>query len=1074
MLAAQPRSLVHSRRRFALFKKSVAKGFFSSSYSSHLVCLLTWRRARWRITTNGKATDTTIGKNTTTVSAPSPRTPRLPLSPLPPLPSITTSHPDNSPKTGRSRTVLHSNNHPQRWATNFNRLPPPTRPPARRILRFWRSSRSPSSVISMNSFVLSPSQPHWQRSTWATLLFHLCLLTLNKFPLPRMCLGKMSPPVTISGEDVLHPQTLGILGNRCDSPPKRVVPRNPPLSFSPQSGHHHVQSGRHEPGSNGLADSGPYHSPGTVSPSKSTNDLRDSFKSSAPSRGSSHRGSFSRSSFQPPVSASTRADNQNHDFTVRERSLSSARSAPDFGDDRQRQQKPHLEDKQPRFDLDAATRPQSLQRSATLTDFERPSDNGPLDAGREPGDGSGDRSPQRDDRRYSRFNRRPDERPRIIDNRRNPPDQRYGDSNRQYDNSRSGSVAPATDRQGDDRTSRYYDERPTATRSTDYQQPPAQDGGNDRRMPPPPASPTVSDTRPPPSPPPSTRAEKTGRTPSADSTPLLPSDAAAVQSVVDDRTARQSILNTKDERKTLEERLSRQPPLSLQERISMPAASDTLSTSGTPRPAPPLEERLSYPSDRARDDHSSRSGPNSPTVARSSIGSLTQDDRHPSTGGSRPTADERGRYPLTSEHVDDRKPPVQSSMPPPNTSEDSRAPSLARDDHAGRVTDVRDYRRGGAVGSNTRESNEVRGPERFGGLDRMDLDRYDDRIPRDPYVRNSSGIPPGPDARDRERGVWGRPRWPESSRNDSYNVDPQYRQGGPPSYPHGHGRYQDYDDRPPRWEDKDRQWDQGSPWPDRERRFIERDSAPSGTAGVWETREEREAREQRERNARGRPTYPLPLSGPDRGYDSRASFTSKISQQRYSPTPVEGRYPPGRDMDPPAIYSQPPIPVSSGPNSSVSNNAPGYSSRVRPRSPSPISISRDTSRPPVKRQREDFTPGPGASSDYYPPPAPGEANPNGPIGSSNDYPPPLSSRMPPGPMPSSSGPPPGYYGHSGVNPNRGPRDYHQGLRDGYPPGPPPPQGYDRMPPPRGYNQNHHQRGNYGRDDRRFGGPPPRG
>ena len=854
--------------------------------------------------------------------------------------------------------------------------------------------------------------------------------------------------------------------------PERVVPRDSPLSFSTQNGYHHVQSERYEPTPNGLTDSKSHHSPGTISPSKSSNDLRDSFKSSAPSRGSSHRGSFSRGTFQPPATASTRADNQNHDSTMRGRSLSNARSAPDFGDDRQRQQKPYSDDRQPRSDADATTRSQSLQRSATLTDFERPSDKGPFDVGRELGGDSGERSPERDNGRYDRFNRRADERPRIIDNRRNPPDQRYGDNNRQYDNSRSGSVIPTVDRQSDDHASRQLDERSTA-RSTDYQQPPAQDGGSDRRMPPPPASPVVPDTRLPPSLPPSTHVERTGRSSAADSTPLLPSDATTVRNVVDDHTAQQPALNTKDERKTLEERLSRPPPLSLQERIGMPAGSDTHSISGTPRPTLPLEERLSYPLDRARDDRGSRSGPNSPTVARSSTGSLNQDDRHLSTGAPRPTPDERGRYPSMSEHVDDRKPPVRSSMPLPNASENSRAPSLPRDDYVGRGTDVRDYRRGGAVGSNTREPSEARGPDRFGGVDRMELDRYDDRIPRDPYIRNPSGIPPGPDVRDRERGVWDRPRWPESSRNDPYNDDLQYRQGGPASYPHGHGRYQDGDDRP-RWEDKDRQWDQSGPWPDRDRRFIERDSAPaSGIANVWETREEREAREQRERNARGRPVYPPPpLSGPDRGYDSRASLTSKISPQRYSPAPVEGRYPPGRDMNPPAIYSQPPIPVSSGPTS-VPNSAPGYSSRVRPRSPSPISISRDTSRPPIKRQREDF--GPSASGDYYSTHAPGETDQNGLIGSNNNYPPPLSSRMPSGPMSSSSGPPPGYYGHSsGVSANRGPRDYHQGPRDGYPPGPPPPpQGYDRMPPPRGH-QNYHQRGNYARDDRRYGGPPPRG
>lgn len=745
---------------------------------------------------------------------------------------------------------------------------------------------------------------------------------------------------------------------------------------------------------------------------------------------------------------------------MRGRSLSNAPSAPDFGDDRQRQQKPHSDDRQPRFDPDSIARP----RSATLTDFERSPDKGPFNQGREPGDDSTERSPERDNRRYDRPGRRADDRPRIIDTRRNPPDQRYGDG-RQYDSSRSGTAVPVIDRQGDDRTSRYYDERSIAVRSTDYQQSPAQDS-DDRRMPPPPASPSVPDTRRPPSPPPSTHAERTSRTPTADSTPLLPSDATEVRSV-DDRIMRQPTLNTKDERKTLEERLSRQPTLSLQERISMPAGSDTRSTSGTPRPAPPLEERLSYPPDRG-----SRSGPNSPTVARSSVGSLNLDDRHSSTGASRPTPDERGRYPPTSEHVDDRKPPVRSSasVPPPNTSEDSRAPSLTRDDYAGRGTNVRDYRRGSAVGSNTREPNEARGPDRFGGVDRMELDRYDDRMPRDSYMRNSSGIPPGPDVRDRERGVWDRPRWPEPTRNDSYHVDPPYRQSGPTSYPHGHGRYQDYDDRPPRWEDKERQWDQSGPWPDRERRFIERDSPASGTLSAWETREEREAREQRERNARGRPAYPPPPPpGPDRGYDSRTSLTSKISPHGYSP-PVEGRYPPGRDMDPPAIYSQPPIPVSSGPNSSVSNNAPGYPSRVRPRSPSPISVSRDTSRPPIKRQREDFTPGPGVSSDYYSPHAPSEANPNGSSG--NDYPPP-PARMPPVSIPSSSGPPPGYYGHSsGVNTNRGPRDYNQGSRDGYPSGPPP-QGYDRMPPPRGYNQHQHHRGNYGRDDRKYGGPPPR-
>ena len=591
-------------------------------------------------------------------------------------------------------------------------------------------------------------------------------------------------------------------------------------------------------------------------------------------------------------------------------------------------------------------------------------------------------------------------------------------------------------------------------------------------MPLPPASPVVTDDHPPSSLPPSTRTERTGRISAADSTAALPSDAAAVRNTGDDHTARHSTVNTKDERKTLEERLSRQPPLTLQERISMPPGSDTRSTSGTPRPAPALEERLSYPSDRSRDDRGSKSGPTSPTVTRSSIGSLNQDDRHLPVGGSRPTADERGWCPPTSEIVDDRKSLVRSSMPPPITSENSRAPSLTRDDYIGRGAEIRDYRRGGAIGGNTREPNEARGPDRFGGVDRMDLDRYDDRIPRDPYVRDS-GIPPGPDARDRERGVWDRPRWPESSRNDSYNDNPQYRQGGPASYHHGHGRYQDYSNRPPRWEDKDRQWDPSGPWSDRDRRFIERDSAPaSGTANAWETREEREARELRERNSRGRSAYPPPPPGPDRGYDPRASLTSKVSPQRYSPAPIDGRYPPGRDMDPPAIYSQPPIAVSSGPNGNGPNSAPGYSSRVRPRSPSPVSISRDTSRPPIKRPREDFTPA--SSSDYYSPPTPGEANPSGSIGSGNNYSPPLSSRMSAGPIPHSSGPPSGYYGHSpGANINRGPRDYHQGSRGGYPSGPSA-QGYDRMPPPRGYNQSNHQRGNYVRDDKKFSGPSSRG
>lgn len=750
---------------------------------------------------------------------------------------------------------------------------------------------------------------------------------------------------------------------------------------------------------------------------------------------------------------------------MRGRSLSNARSPADYGDGRQRQQKPYLDDRQPRTDSDMTARSRSLQRSATLTDFERPPDRGPVETSGELGDDFRDRSPERDNRRYNRLNRRADDRPRIIDNRRYPPDQRYMDNGRQYDNSRSVSATPAVDRQSDDNGSRYHDERGTNLQS------PGPEGCDDRRMPPPPASPIIADARRPPSLPPSTRTERTSRTSTVDSTPVLPPDSPGVRNAIDDRTARQPTLNTKDERKTLEERLSRPPPLTLQERISMPPASDTRSASGTPRPAPPLEERLSYPSDHTRDDHSSRSGPTSPTVTRSSIGSSNQDDRHLPTGGPRPTPDERGRYPPTLESVDDRRPPARS-LPPPNTSEDSRAPSLARDDYPGRGTEIRDYRRGGASNSTTREPNEARGPDRFGGVDRMDLDRYDDRMSRDPYVRNSSGAPPGPEARDRERGVWDRPRWQEPSRNDSYNDDPQYRQGGPVSYPHGHGRYQDYNDRPPRWNDKDNQWGQSGPWLDRDRRFVERDSAPvSGAPNTWETREEREARELRERNARGRPVYPPPPLGPDRGYDTRASLTSKISPQRYSPAPVEGRYPPGRDMDPPTIYSQPPIPVSSGPNSNVPANVPGYSSRVRPRSPSPMSISRDTSRPPIKRQREDFAPG--ARSDYYPPHISGEANPNGSVGNGNDYPPPLSSRMSAGPIPHSSGPPPGYYGHSsGVNVNRGPRDYHQGPRDGYPPGPPPPsQGYDRMPHPRGYNQSHHQRGNYARDDRRFSGPP---
>ena len=833
---------------------------------------------------------------------------------------------------------------------------------------------------------------------------------------------------------------------------------HPSPRFPLQNGYHHARSERCEPDSSDLADPKPPHSPGNISPSKSTTNLRDSFKSSTPSRPLSHRGSFSRGSFQPSSSVSTRVDNQYHDSPMRGRSLSNARSPAGFGDGRQRYYKPYSEDRQYRTDSDTTARPQPLQHSATLIDFERSSEKGPFDSSREFGDDSRDRSPERDNRRYNRFYRRADDRPRIIDNRRNLPDQRYADGSRPYDNSRSVNVASAIDQQIDDNPSRSYDER-----TTSRQQPPTLDSDDDRRLQLPPASPIVTNARRPPSPPSSTHLERTSRASAPESTPLLSSNSAAVRNTVDDRTPRQPTLNSKDERKTLEERLSRQPPLTLQERISMPPSSDTRSTPGTPRPALPLEERLSYPPDRARDDRGNRSRPTSPTVTRSPIGSLNQDDRHISIGGSRPTLDEGGRYPPTLEDVDDRKPPGRSSVPPLNALEKSHTPSLSRDDYTGRGTDIRDYRRGGAIGSTTRESNEARGHNRLGGVDRMDLDRYDDRLPRDTYLRNS-GMPPETDARDRERGVWDRPRWQESSRNDSYNNDPHHRQGGPTSYPHGHGRYQEYNDRPLKWDGKDHQWGQGGPWGDRDRRFIERDSTPtSGTPSAWETREEREARELRERNARGRPTYPPPQLGPDRGYDPRPSLTSKISPQRYSPVPVEGR--PGRDMDPPAIYSQPPIPVSSDPNSNVSNNASVYSSRIRPRSPSPMSVSRDSSRPPMKRQREDFVPS--ASNDYYPPRPPGEANPNGSVGG-NDYPPSLSSRMSTGPMPHLSGLPSGYYGHSaGVNVNRGPREYHQGPRDGYPPGPPhPPQGYDRMPPPR-YNQNYHQRGNHGRDDRRF-------
>jgi hypothetical protein len=94
------------------------KRFSSFLYPCCVARLLTWRRARWRITTIGKATETTTGKNSTTVNALSLRIPRPPLSPLTPLPTTTTSHPGSSPRTGQSRTALHFNSRPQRWARN--------------------------------------------------------------------------------------------------------------------------------------------------------------------------------------------------------------------------------------------------------------------------------------------------------------------------------------------------------------------------------------------------------------------------------------------------------------------------------------------------------------------------------------------------------------------------------------------------------------------------------------------------------------------------------------------------------------------------------------------------------------------------------------------------------------------------------------------------------------------------------------------------------------------------------------------------------------------------------------------
>lgn len=491
--------------------------------------------------------------------------------------------------------------------------------------------------------------------------------------------------------------------------------------------------------------------------------------------------------------------------------------------------------------------------------------------------------------------------------------------------------------------------------------------------------------------------------------------ARAPLAPVDDRGSRPAI--------PLEDRIGRPPP-SLQERITHPPPSRA---DDRPGRQPSLEERISHPppvsSDRSvpHDDRVIR--PN--TADRPARPVVRTEDRSVRPG---PPGD---RYARSATPAQDRGPrgPSYGAIPP-STRDDLRAlrsdPSLL-------------YR---PVRALSRE-RDLRPPHRPDGDRAYDVDRRSDLLDIDPPPRFSDNRP-----------GYRRPTSPPPPGDRAKNIYPlSSSPSAEPIYADPDRRYAAGDRRDWQYEDRQRQW---SGTDDEHLRMPrpaswDRDAPPPVRNGGWEERERR--------------TFPGSPSA--RSFDGTQQRPLSTRLADYSGPNDDRVYGP-RDPDR-TRYPPPPIESTGGPFS-----------RVRPRSPSPINRRpgglMEDGRPPIKRAREDAY-----SSGYYPPSARRPSISSGP----GDYPPrpvPAPSTGGGAYYDSRAGPPPASGGRNNGGPSYD-RDY-PGMRDrgpdagGYAPGP----GYDRPlrspPPSRVPPPPYNGRGNYARpggdprDDRRYNNIPP--
>lgn len=505
---------------------------------------------------------------------------------------------------------------------------------------------------------------------------------------------------------------------------------------------------------------------------------------------------------------------------------------------------------------------------------------------------------------------------------------------------------------------------------------------------------------------------------------------------------------------------------SIQDRSQPPTSeSDRISRQGT------LEERLSHPVTESPVEHAGRGFPPDNRIHKPASNVVTDRDRPPRPGaadirsvppnslpqddralrsddrpvriGERytrpvtPTSSlHRSTYPQHSPARDDGRPkvPISPILRPPPPRSDYRPPG--RDISRERTT----IRPGNYRPESDRPYHDDRRP------DAMDLDgppRYTDNRP----YRHFS--PPSAADLSRDRARQQQPFPPSPPRAVPPLDTPTYDTGPRRFQPPG---ARDWEFQPG-FESRNREWgaEEEPYWKDRpsyernlaerERFDREREVIPPHRNHIWEARPDRDAREP---FSRGSPPRPLSARLTD-GYPGPVPVPA---------LPEDRGYPPLRETDrgrAPSVVHVPPY------------------GRVRPRSPSPPRRPGpppvDDSRPPLKRQREEYP-----ATEYYPPGreplrrAPG------------DYPPRSGSPPPP-----SSGN--GYYDRSGPPPpsastgtsipereygrERGPpgHDYQHST----------PAAYDRPrspgPPPRinpGYS-----RGGYVPRERGYMPPPPR-